>query len=257
MTKITLVQPEIAWEDPGANLISYNRIFESLAESTDIILLPELFSTGFSMRSRNLAEPMDGDTVSWMKDMSKRLGCDLAGSVIIIDNGKYFNRLIWIRKNGEQYHYDKRHLFRMSGEEENYSPGRERLIVESGGIRFLPLICYDLRFPVWSRNRNDYDALIYIANWPAPRRDVWRSLLKARAIENQAYTLGINRVGRDGMGIDYHGDTMAYNAKGEIMAELAPQQPGTLTLSLSIEELDKFRTKFPVWRDADPFSLDF
>jgi predicted amidohydrolase len=208
------------------------------------------------MRSHDLAEPMGGKTVTWMKEMSIRLGCDLAGSIIINDKGRYYNRLVWIRKNGDRHHYDKRHLFRMSGEEENYSPGRERLIVESHGIRFMPLICYDLRFPVWSRNRNDYDALIYVANWPAPRKDVWRTLLRARAIENQSYAIGVNRVGRDGMGIEYHGDTMVCNAKGEIIAEMAPLEPGTLTFSLSVEELDKFRAKFPVWKDADPFRLD-
>ena len=208
------------------------------------------------MRSRDLAEPMEGKTMSWMAAKAKQLHCNLAGSIIIGDRGKFFNRLIWMQQGSRYHYYDKRHLFRMSGENEHYAKGSGQVIIKVGEFRFRPLVCYDLRFPVWSRNRRDYDALVYIANWPAPRRDVWSTLLKARAIENQAYSIGVNRVGKDGMGIEYRGDTMAFDAKGTKIASLEPDKPGIQIIRLSLEDLNVFRDKFPAWRDADPFTLE-
>jgi predicted amidohydrolase len=255
LTRVTLLQPELFWEDRDANLLAFSKILEDLDEKTDVIFLPELFTTGFTMRSRDLAESMDGKTVDWMREMSGRLKADLVGSLIVRDHGKFYNRLIWMKPDGLHVHYDKRHLFRMSGEDEHYDPGRDRAIILSGALRFCPLICYDLRFPVWSRNQGDYDVLVYIANWPMQRRDVWRNLLVARAIENQAFVLGINRVGRDGMGIEYSGDTMAIDARGREMGSLESGKPGLLTIGLSSRELSDFRGKFPVWKDSDPFRL--
>ena len=252
---LTLIQPDIIWENPSANMEAYTRMFNSIENQVDVILLPELFSTGFTMQSQDLAEPMEGTTMKWMSAQASHLRCDLAGSLIIMENGNYYNRLIWMRQDGSYGYYDKRHLFRMSGENEHYSHGSKPLIVEVKGFRIKPLVCYDLRFPVWSRNRQDYDILIYLANWPAPRRDVWLALLKARAIENQAYLIGVNRVGKDGMGIEYHGDTMALDAKGQIIASIEPGKPGLQTINLSLEKLTAFRKKFPVWKDADLFTL--
>jgi predicted amidohydrolase len=258
MIRISLVQPDIIWENITANLESLEQLLSDLAGQTDVVLLPELFTTGFTMRSRELAEPMEGKTMVWMKNMVQCLSCDLVGSLIIEENGEFFNRLIWMQKDGRYHHYDKRHLFRVGGENEYYSKGAGQLIVESHGMRFKPLICYDLRFPVWSRNRtfNEYDILVYIASWPSPRRMVWKSLLQARAIENQAYVLGVNRTGKDGMGISYHGDTMAFNARGEELACMDMDIRGHITIQLSKQELARFREKFPVWKDADPFTLE-
>ncbi|HEC42335.1 MAG TPA: amidohydrolase [Bacteroides sp.] len=255
MIKITLIQPDIIWEDIDANLARYSTIIEGFQEATEVVLLPELFSTGFSMRSRELAEPMEGKTMEWMADQADKFKFALAGSIIINDEGNFYNRLIWMQKDGSYHYYDKRHLFRMGGEDEHYSPGNKPLLVEVNGARFRLLVCYDLRFPVWSRNRNDYDILVYLANWPSPRRDVWNTLLKARALENQSYTIGVNRVGKDAMGIDYNGESMVYDARGNRIAYMEPGFTGSHTIQLSLEQLSAFRKKFPVWRDADPFML--
>ncbi len=256
MLTIALIQPDIIWENVDANLDSCTKMLEGMGEPVDVILMPELFTTGFTMQSRDLAEPMGGKTMSWMAAMAEQLHCNLVGSIIIGDRGKFFNRLIWMQQGNRYHYYDKHHLFRMSGENDHYAKGREQVIIKVGGFRFRPLVCYDLRFPVWSRNRQDYDALVYIANWPASKRDVWSTLLKARAIENQAYSIGVNRVGKDGMGIEYTGDTMAYDAKGNKISSLEPDKPGIQIIRLSLEDLNAFRDKFPAWRDADPFTLE-
>jgi predicted amidohydrolase len=257
MIRVTLVQPDIIWEDVDANLGLISGMLDGIGGMVDVVLLPELFTTGFTMRSRTFAESMEGRTMEWMAAKAGQLKCELAGSIIINDEGRIFNRLIWMKEDGSYEHYDKRHLFRMSGEHEHYSPGSRLLTVETRGFRFRPLICYDLRFPVWSRNRGDYDILVYLSNWPARRRDVWNTLLKARALENQAYVIGVNRVGRDGTGIEYRGDTMACDAKGRKLACLEADATGIQTIRLSKEELTRFREKFPAWKDADPFSLEF
>ena len=184
MLSIALVQPDIIWEDADANLDMYTGILDGIAEPVDVIFMPELFTTGFTMRSSDLAEPMEGKTMTWMASQAEQLKCDLVGSVIIGYQGDFFNRLIWMKQDNDYRYYDKRHLFRMSGEDEHFAQGGSPMTTQVRGVRFRPLICYDLRFPVWSRNRQDYDVLVYIANWPAPRRDVWKTLLKARAIEN-------------------------------------------------------------------------
>ncbi len=256
MIDIGLIQSDIVWEDVDTNLDALSGMLENLGSTADLILLPELFTTGFTMRSREFAEPMEGKTMAWMAGHAGRLNCPVAGSIIVTEGGRYYNRLIWMEPGGRYHLYDKRHLYRMSGENEHYSRGNGRLIVEAKGFRFRPLICYDLRFPVWSRNRQDYDVLVYIANWPEPRKDVWRTLLKARAIENQSYVMGLNRVGKDGMGIAYRGDSLVFDAKGNELVTLPLNKPFSEMVRLSREELLRFRERFPAWKDADSFCMD-
>jgi predicted amidohydrolase len=208
------------------------------------------------MDTASLAEKMDGKSMQWMKASAKQFQCSIAGSLIIEQNGEVFNRLVWMYPEGEYQVYDKRHLFRMGKEEEYYTRGNSLLHIKQESFRIRPLVCYDLRFPVWSRNRGDYDVLIYIANWPASRQDVWNSLLKARAIENQSYVIGVNRVGIDGMGIKYEGGSIMLDARGQVVASLSGHSAGTLQASLSLEALNSFREKFPVWKDSDSFTID-
>ena len=253
--KLALIQTDIIWEDTDANLEGLSRLVGGLKGRVDAVILPEMFATGFTMRSRELAESMDGKSVSWMRAVAERHRFAICGSLIIRDQDVYYNRFVWMDPGGRMTTYDKRHLFSISGEDEHYTRGRSNTIIEINRFRIRPQVCYDLRFPVWSRNIGDYDLLLYVANWPAVRRDVWISLLKARAIENQAFVIGVNRVGKDGMGISYAGDSIAYNAKGQILASLPSEEEGTLLVDLSRQELLDFRQKFPVWKDADGFEI--
>lgn len=253
---IAIIQSDIIWEDINANLDAHSTALDRINESFDVILLPELFTTGFTMNTALLAETMQGKSVNWMAEMSHKFKCSITGSLIIEQDGKYYNRLIWMHKNGQYQYYDKRHLFRLGDEDKNYAPGDSLITVKQGPFRIRPLICYDLRFPVWSRNKDDYDILVYVANWPAARHDVWSCLLKARAIENQAYVIGVNRTGRDGMGIGYDGDSLVFDARGKLLASLPKNSSGTLLASLSIEDLKSFRKEFPVHKDADPFRIE-
>jgi predicted amidohydrolase len=253
--KLALIQPDLAWEDIDANLNALSEMLDGAADRADVVLLPELFSTGFTMRSMALAEGMDGKAISWMRETADRSQSIIAGSLIIRQDDAIFNRFIWMEPGGRMATYDKRHLFSIAGEHEYYTRGESHTITGMNGFRIMPLVCYDLRFPVWSRNTGHYDLLIYVANWPAVRRDVWISLLKARAIENQAFVIGVNRVGTDGMGIRYAGDSMAYNARGEVIASLPLHEEGIKLVDLSLQELQQFRKKFPVWRDADSFEI--
>ena len=253
---IFLIQPDIVWEDIDSNLENLTRILAHAGSQTDVILLPELFTTGFTMKTSTLAEKMNGKSMLWMKTMAAQYHSSIAGSLIIEEDGLFYNRLVWMYSGGDYQVYDKRHLFRMGNEEEYYTRGTSLLHIEQKSFRIRPLICYDLRFPVWSRNTGNYDILIYIANWPAARQDVWISLLKARAMENQAYVIGVNRVGRDGMGITYEGGSMILDARGRIIADLPGSGEGELQASLSLEALNTFRDKFPVWKDSDSFTID-
>jgi omega-amidase len=253
--KIALIQPDIKWEDRDANLYALSEQIKGIADQVDAVILPEMFTTGFTMRSRELAEGMDGKSISWMRMISDKHGCVTAGSLIISQGKSRYNRFIWMEPGGKITAYDKRHLFSISGEDEHYAPGQSLANMEINGFRVRPLVCYDLRFPVWSRNTGTYDLLIYVANWPAVRRDVWISLLKARAIENQSFVIGVNRVGKDGMGIEYAGDSMAYDAKGRVITSLPQEKVGTGMVHLSLQELMAFRQKFPVWKDADRFEI--
>lgn len=253
--KVTLVQSMLHWEDATANRRMFGEKLVAVAGTTDLIVLPEMFTTGFTMRSKELAETMDGPTVTWMREHARLTGAAIYGSVIIADGGKYFNRGLFVKADGEVTSYDKRHLFRMAEEKDNYSRGTKRVIAELKGWRILLQVCYDLRFPVFSRNRKDYDAILYSACWPEVRRFPWSQLLIARAIENQCYVAGVNRVGMDGKGLHYTGDSVAIDPRGSCLDAVPPSEEGVVTTSFSREALDDFRGKFPVGMDADEFEL--
>lgn len=252
--KVALVQSMLHWEDAAANRAMFAEKLLALKGITDLVVLPEMFTTGFSMRTAELAEPMDGDTVSWMKEQARELDAAIYGSVIIAEGGKCYNRGLFVMPDGTVVTYDKRHLFRMAEEFQHYTPGGQRVVVEWRGWRLLLQICYDLRFPVFARNRGDYDALLYVANWPELRRYPWSQLLIARAIENQSYVIGVNRVGMDGKGHHYTGDSASVDPRGDADVMKASREHVLHTV-LHREALDDFRAKFPVADDADAFSL--
>ncbi len=250
---VALVQTELYWERIEQNLDHFGKLLKPLKNKADLILLPEMFTTGFSMNPADLAEEMNGTAVSWLKARADELGCVVAGSIMVRENNHYFNRFIWMTPSGKLSTYDKRHLFRMGNEHMIYTRGKEQLILKIGEWRVKPLICYDIRFPVWSRNRDNYDLLVYVANWPEPRREIWKTLLKARAIENQAYVIGVNRIGNDGNGIDYSGDSAVVDPKGMVISNIRPYEEQVEIVTLSMKELSEFREKFPVLPDRDEF----
>jgi omega-amidase len=258
---ITTIQTELKWEDKTANLRHFEARIESLREPAELVILPEMFSTGFSMQPVRLAETMDGPTVHWMRETAARKKIILTGSVIIEENGHYFNRLIWMLPNGQYGYYDKRHRFAYAGEDAQYTAGGKRLVASVKGWRVLPLVCYDLRFPVWSRQTPqdgpdlEYDLLLYVANWPESRSHAWKTLLQARAIENQCYVAGVNRIGHDGHDIYHNGDSMIIGPLGETLYH-AGANDETFTLTLQKDDLTKVRERFPFWRDADHFSIE-
>lgn len=253
--RVTLVQSMLHWEDAEANRVMFSAKLRDLKGATDLIVLPEMFTTGFSMRSTELAERMEGPTVAWMKGQAKALDAALFGSVIIAEDGKCFNRGLFVKPDGQVVVYDKRHLFRFANETDHYSAGKERVVVEWRGWRVLLQVCFDLRFPVFARNRGEYDAILYVANWPEVRRYPWSQLLLARAIENQVYVAGVNRVGMDGKGIHYSGDSVVVDPRGVVIGNVAPSQEGCTTVALDWNALEDFRAKFPVAREADDFEL--
>lgn len=254
--KIALLQTELYWEDVQANLAHLEEQIWSIKDPVDVIMLPEMFTTGFSMNASLLAEPMNLTTFKWMKQMASQNKAAVTGSYIIKENGSFFNRLIWMQPDGVFFTYDKRHLFTYAGEQNVYKSGTNRLVVEWRDWKFCLLICYDLRFPVWSRNdaSSPYDCLLYVANWPQRRISAWNALLQARAIENICYTLGVNRVGTDGHGVYYNGDTSAYDFLGNRLAHSAGKEE-VLIIELEKEKLDAFRSTFPALSDGDPFHL--
>lgn len=254
---ITLVQPDIIWEQPTANLAMYDALLQGISQPTDLVLLPEMFTTGFSMDPAALAEPENGATMLKMREWAQYLQAAIGGSLIIVEDGRYYNRFVWILPDGSYQTYDKRHLFRMGGEHTLYAAGTQQLIINYKGWRIAPLVCYDLRFPVWSRRQlpqYDYDLLIYSANWPAVRSYAWSQLLLARAIENQAYTIGINRVGIDGNGMYHNGGSTVIDPKGDVLWT-QKDQISVHTITLNKQALDAFRKEFPAWADADAFEM--
>ena len=252
--RVTMIQADLAWQDPATNRRNLAAHFRGLAGHTDLIVLPEMFTTGFSMAASSLAETMAGATVGWLREEAAAIGCAITGSLIVEEDGRHFNRLVWATPDGDIAHYDKRHLFRMAREQEHYAAGNRRLVVELKGWRLCPLVCYDLRFPVWSRSRGDYDVLLYVANWPARRRAAWSALLRARAIENVCYVVGVNRMGKDGNGASYSGDSVALDFLGQV---LGGDRDGDFveTVVLDRESLSTFRRDFPAHLDADDFEL--
>ena len=254
--KVTIIQSNLHWENIEANLKMFSDKISSIKEKTDVIILPEMFSTGFTMNNKPLAEKMNGKTFEWMKRMAKEKKCVVTGSIIIEERKKYYNRLIWMLPSGKFKTYDKRHLFRYAGEEKYYSAGKKKLIFELNGWKICPQICYDLRFPVWIRNLNkEYDVLIFVANWPERRNYPREALLLARAIENQSYVIGVNRVGKDGGDINHSGDSVVINPQGEIISKAKPNEETIMTVSLSYSALEEWRKKFPAWMDADEFTV--
>ncbi|ALZ85694.1 carbon-nitrogen hydrolase [Pseudomonas oryzihabitans] len=252
--RLALLQTELVWHDPAANRAHFEQLLARVGE-TDLVILPEMFTTGFSMESAVLAEPADGPTAVWLREQARRIGAVVTGSLIVQDeDGRHRNRLLWATPEGELLHYDKRHLFRMAGEHEHYAPGEQRLVLTLKGWRIRPLICYDLRFPVWSRAQDDTDLLLYVANWPAPRRGHWNRLLPARSIENLCYVAAVNRIGSDGNGHPYAGDSQVLDFQGEPLVE-AGAVAGIFHTTLSATALTAYRERFPAQRDADVFHL--
>lgn len=249
--KIALIQFDIQWEDTSANLNFLTREFEYMKQDVDLVVLPEMFHCGFSMTPTNCAQKNGGVVLPWMQKMSAEYNFALIGSVVVAEGDHFYNRLYYV--NGDEVKwYNKRHLFTMGGEDEFYTRGDERIIIELKGWKLCPLICYDLRFPVWSRNTKEaYDVLMYVANWPAPRRDVWNCLLKARALENQCYVVGVNRIGTD-VSNCYKGDTQLIDAKGCVMINLN-EKADIAYVDLEKEALEEFRNKFPVLLDGDEY----
>jgi len=256
---IALVQSPLHWEQPEANMAMFEEKLWTMNDQTDLIILPEMFTTGFTMNTR-LWEHKNGRTVNWMKQQASQFNAVITGSLIIKENNHFYNRLVWADPNGEVFFYDKRHLFRMAEEDHYFTGGENRLVVSYKGWKIMPLVCYDLRFPVWSRNRVkeetlEYDLCLYIANWPAARINAWDTLLQARAVENLCYVAAVNRTGEDGNGIEYNGHSGVVDFKGEVMDRQEDQEVIT-QYTLKADALQAYRKKFPAWRDGDGFRLD-
>jgi omega-amidase len=269
---VTTIQPNLQWEDKTANLRRLGDMIDGIGVHTELVVLPEMFSTGFSMRPEALGEHMDGPTIGGMRSVAARKKIILTGSVIIEEEGQYFNRMVWMLPNGQYGYYDKRHRFAYAGEDDHYTAGRKRLVASVKGWKILLLVCYDLRFPVWSRQQApppgpplpasdasppspEYDMIIYVANWPERRSHAWKTLLQARAIENQSYVVGVNRVGDDGNNIAHTGDSMIIDPLGETLYHAAPKEE-TYTITLEKQQLETVRQRFPFWRDADYFYIE-
>lgn len=253
--RVTLVQSDLKWEDRETNLRRFSERLAGIAGRTDLIVLPEMFSTGFTMAAGKMAEGMNGPTMRWLAEQAALAGAVVTGSFIAGEDGHCYNRLIWMRPDGSYTHYDKRHLFTLAGEQHHYQAGRRRLLTELKGWKVLPLICYDLRFPVWSRNTADYDLLIYVANWPERRSHAWRSLLTARAIENQSYTIGVNRVGNDGNEVYHSGDSSLIDFAGAERYHVAHSED-VFTTILPADAQRQFRGKLRFLQDRDEFVLE-
>lgn len=253
--KITTFQAYLFWENIDKNLQNLSLRLSGIREKTDLIVLPEMFNTGFSMNTAALAEETSGKTMKWMLQQAERFDCVVTGSLIIKEKDKYYNRLIWMRPDGSFEKYDKRHLFAMGKEDDYYTPGKDKLIVELNGWKICPVICYDLRFPVWLRNKSpEYDLLLIVANWPEKRSLHWRTLIPARAVENLSYVVGVNRVGHDGNEIYHSGDSMCIDPNGKTVY-YKPNDEDLYTFSISLEEVIKARRLFPFLKDADNFKL--
>ncbi len=252
---VTIVQTKLYWEDISSNLGHFDSVINKISRDTDLIVLPEMFTTGFTMNADKLAQTMNGESVSWMKQKSREKKTDITGSLIIKEDKNFFNRLVWVKPTGELFFYDKKHLFRFSSEEKTFTPGSKRIIVNLKDWKICPFVCYDLRFPMWTRNyHKTYDIAIFVANWPEMRSLHWKTLLAARAIENQAYIIGVNRVGRDGNNLDYSGDSSIIDPGGNIIFQ-KPYASCVHTETISLNSLQEYRTKFPAWKDADEFIM--
>lgn len=263
--QVTLIQTHLFWEDREKNISHFDSLINSIKEKTDLIVLPEMFTTGFTMQPEKNAEPTDGPTLEWMKKKASEKKAVITGSVAVKEGINYFNRLYWVDPDGNVSVYNKRHLFRMAKEDQHYFPGHKKIITTLKDFKFLPLVCYDLRFPVWSRNTYkktstescgaEYDVLLYVANWPEVRNFPWKQLLIARAIENQCFVIGVNRIGNDGNDFAHSGDSMVINPRGEIISKTKANEESVETITLDKTYLDDFRKIFPAGLDADAFQI--
>lgn len=252
--KIALIQTELSWENPNENKALLQEKINAISQYVDLIVLPEMFTSGFTMNPKNIAQSMQGEAISWLKETAKDKDCAVTGSLVIEENGNYFNRLVFVFPSGEIQTYDKRHLFTLSGEDKVYTAGKDKLIVDYKGFKICPLICYDLRFPVFARNIEDYDVLIYVANWPKPRVNAWDILLKARAVENMSYVIGVNRIGFDENNHEYVGHSQAVDFLGNYLQE--PQEiEGVFIVELDKNELLETREKLNFLTDRDEFQI--
>lgn len=260
---VSIIQTSLHWQNRAANLKHFEKLMAQIDKS-NLIVLPEMFTSGFTMQAKQVADVANGEVLQWMQSMAFKKEAVIIGSVVIEEAGNFYNRLLWVNPDGSFTHYNKRHLFRMANENEHYAEGKSRLITKLHDWRICPLVCYDLRFPAWSRNVNwsktfeqthQYDVLIYVANWPERRSHAWKSLLVARAIENQCYVIGVNRIGLDGNDINYTGDSMVISPLGEIISKTKANEESVETITLNIDELNDYRTAFPAINDADEFEI--
>lgn len=252
--KIAVIQADLVWEDKTANLSKFEQFFKTLEQDTDLVFLPEMFSTGFTMQSEIFAETMQGNTVNWMQMMAQKYQIAITGSIIIKAESQFYNRLLFVTPVGIEYYYDKRHLFRMGEENRYYAAGKTNSIINYKGLKLKPQICYDLRFPVWNRNTENCEMLYFVANWPERRIEHWRALLKARAIENQCFVIGVNRVGMDGNGIQHNGASAVYDALGNCIIETLDKE-AVIYADLDLEALKAYKINFPAWKDSDNFNV--
>lgn len=252
---ISIIQPDLVWENAGANRELFSKKIEAISSETDLIVLPEMFSTGFSMNAKDLAEPPLGESLKWMQKMAAKKNMAITGSLIISENGKYYNRLYFVFPDGTFQHYDKRHTFTLANEHKTYASGTKKLIVEYKGWKICPLVCYDLRFPVWSRNTENYDLLLYVANWPAPRTFAWDTLLKARAIENLCYCIGVNRIGKDGNGLSYLGHSAVYDPLGKQISTHDWEKEFQQEILMERSYLEETRNNLKFLQDRDSFTV--
>ncbi|MDO5972374.1 amidohydrolase [Flavivirga aquimarina] len=253
--KIALIQSDLVWENPKQNLENFSKKIENISEAVDLIILPEMFTTGFTMHAKDVAETMEGNTVAWMQLMASSKNAAMVGSLVILEENNYYNRLLFVEPSGAIQYYDKRHTFTLVGEDKVYTAGAKKLLVDYKGWKIYPLICYDLRFPVWARNTEDYDVLLYVANWPKPRVSAWDALLKARAIENMSYCIGVNRVGIDGVNSEYSGHSAAYDVLGNSITSIEPGKEQTQIVTLEKRHIQAYRNKLKFLDDRDIFTL--
>ena len=253
--KVALIQTHLVWENPIKNREQLTQKIEQISGSINLIILPEMFTSGFTMHAEKVAETMQGETVTWMLAMAAKTKAAIVGSLVISEENKYYNRLLVVEPSGKITIYNKRHAFTLVGEQETYAEGNQKVILDYKGWKICPLICYDLRFPVWARNTENYDVLIYVANWPKPRISAWDTLLKARAIENMSYCIGVNRVGVDGVNCEYPGHSAVYDVLGNQLAAFKPHEEDTQIITLEKRHVEAYRNKFKFLNDRDTFSM--
>ncbi len=254
--EVALIQSHLAWENPVQNRAHFTNKINAIQDKVDLIILPEMFSTGFTMNAANVAETMQGDTMLWLIEMASKKDCAIAGSIIIKENDQYFNRFLFVLPDGNFEYYDKHQLFTLAKEQEVFTAGQNEVIISYKGWKIKPQICYDLRFPVWARNTNEYDVLLYVASWPKPRVNAWDTLLKARAIENMCYCIGVNRIGLDGKGYEYNGHSSIYDVLGNSIPDENPIERETIIYAtLDKSHIQTTRKKLPFLNDADTFKL--